>query len=95
MKNEINPRKILIVDDAEVNRAILQELFCYEYETLEAENGQEAIEKIEVEHNDLAAILLDIVMPVIDGFGVLKYLAEKQYLDKIPVDFPVRLLCFR
>ena len=87
MKNDAQPNKILIVDDAEVNRAILQELFCYEFDTEEAENGLEAIQKIEEHHANIAAILLDIVMPVMDGFGVLQYMSEKHYLYKIPVFF--------
>ncbi|MGI5893279.1 MAG: diguanylate cyclase domain-containing protein [Candidatus Merdivicinus sp.] len=87
MKSSSQPMKILIVDDAEVNRAILQELFCYEFDTEEAENGQDAIRVIERDHAQIAAILLDVVMPVMDGFGVLHYLSKKNYLEKIPVFF--------
>ena len=77
--------KILVVDDAEINRAILDELFCREYDILEAENGLEAIKQIEAVNGELAALLLDIVMPEMDGFGVLKYLSEKQLIQQIPV----------
>ena len=52
--------KILVVDDAEINRAILDELFCREYDILEAENGLEAIKQIEAVNGELAALLLDI-----------------------------------
>lgn len=82
-----SPNKILIVDDAEVNRAILQELFCHEFETIEAENGEEAVHVIQTENSTIAAILLDIVMPVMDGFDVLRFLAAQNLLDKIPVFF--------
>ena len=77
--------KILVVDDAEINRAILDELFCREYDILEAENGLEAIKQIEAVNGDLAALLLDIIMPEMDGFGVLKYLSEKHLIQEIPV----------
>lgn len=75
---------ILIVDDEEVNRAILDVMFRSEYEILQASNGEEAIALIEKDH-DLALILLDIVMPVMDGFGVLDYMKEHDILEKIPV----------
>lgn len=77
--------KILVVDDAEINRAILDELFYREYDILEAENGLEAIKQVESVNGELAALLLDIVMPEMDGFGVLKYLSEKQLTQQIPV----------
>ena len=71
---------ILIADDAEVNRAILQELFCREFDIAEAENGEKAIRIIEAEHDRLAAVLLDVKMPVLDGFAVLKYLADRKFV---------------
>lgn len=76
---------ILIADDAEVNRAILQELFCREFDIAEAENGEKAIRIIEAEHDRLAAVLLDVKMPVLDGFAVLKYLADKGDSNRIPI----------
>lgn len=83
--NEGVKEKILVVDDAEINRAILEELFNPEYDILEAENGLEAIKQIEAVEGHLSALLLDIVMPVMDGFGVLKYLSEQQMIQEIPV----------
>jgi len=80
-------QQILIVDDEEVNRAILCSMFRNEeaeYELLEAENGQEAVSQIENSRN-LVLIMLDLVMPVMDGFGVLEYLHERRMLDKVPV----------
>lgn len=80
-------QQILIVDDGEVNRAILKEMFKGEqdvYELLEAENGQHAIYQIE-DNQNIVLILLDIVMPVMDGFKVLDYMREHDLLEKIPV----------
>ena len=77
-------QQILIVDDEEINRAILNEMFRHEYDMLEAANGQEAIDQIENNQN-IVLILLDIVMPVLNGFKVLNYLQEHDLNDKIPV----------
>lgn len=77
--------KLLIVDDVELNRAILSELFCGEYDVLEAENGKKAIEILEVYADSLAVILLDIVMPVMDGFGVLREMVRRHWSGRIPV----------
>lgn len=75
---------ILIVDDEEVNRAILEVMFRSDYEILQASNGQEAIKAIE-ESRELALILLDIVMPLMNGFGVLDYMKAHGLLETIPV----------
>ena len=80
----MDKRQILIVDDEEVNRAVLAEMFREEYEILEADNGQKAVEQIQ-NGTDIVLILLDIVMPVMDGFKVLDYMKEQDLLDKIPV----------
>ncbi len=84
MKGKTQPNIILIADDAEINRSVLQDLFRQEYEIKEAENGQQAIEMIAEKHDQIAAILLDLVMPVVDGRSVLRYLAMNQYTE-IPV----------
>lgn len=78
-------KKILIVDDMELNRAILGELFHHEYEIVEAENGRQAIDILKSSHQSLVALLLDIFMPEVDGFGVLQYLSSAKLLDKLPV----------
>ena len=62
--------KVLVVDDVEMNRIILSELFADSYNVLEAENGEEALETIR-NNPDLSAVLLDIVMPVMDGLETL------------------------
>ena len=76
---------ILIVDDVEINRAILCEAFCCDYNILEAENGRQAVDIIDSSYDRIAAVLLDIQMPVMNGFSVLEYMKTKGYLESIPV----------
>ncbi len=78
---------ILVVDDMEVNREILHTIFEQEYDVCVAEDGREAIEVIKEKGDDLSAILLDIVMPHVDGFGVLEFMREHGYMSSIPVLF--------
>ncbi len=80
----MDKQQILIVDDEEVNRSILGMVFQSQYDILEAANGQEAIKQIQ-NNSRICLVLLDIVMPVLDGFGVLDYMQEQQLLEKIPV----------
>lgn len=84
MSENATRQQILIVDDEEVNRTILSLMFDDDYEIVEAPNGVEAIGAIE-KNDDIALILLDVIMPVMDGFGVLDYMKEKELLEKIPV----------
>ncbi|MDD2647520.1 MAG: response regulator, partial [Eubacteriales bacterium] len=60
-------RLILIVDDEQVNRKILVRLLQDEYSTMEASNGQEAIDMLKCHSDEISAVILDIVMPVMDG----------------------------
>ena len=81
----MNKQQILIVDDEEINRLILDGMFEDEdYVRIEASNGQEAIYQIENNQN-IVLILLDIIMPVLDGFSVLEYMKERDLIDEIPV----------
>ncbi len=80
----MHKQQILIVDDEEINRVILKGLFQDEYQIVEAGNGQEAIARIE-ENQNIVLILLDIVMPIMNGFGVLDYMKAHDLLEKIPV----------
>ncbi len=77
--------KILIVDDSKFNRQVLKNILEDEYEIAEAQNGREALEVIERRKEEIAAVLLDIVMPEMDGVTVLKLLNEKNYLDLFPI----------
>ncbi len=79
-------RSILIVDDNEINRGILGEIFKDKYNVLEAGDGGEAIAIMNQNKDKLAAILLDIVMPVMDGYAVLETMAQNDNLNEtIPV----------
>ena len=78
-------QKILIVDDSEFNRAILAEVLGDEFDILEAENGEECMNILEQYERDISLVLLDIVMPVMDGFEVLTAMAAKNWNDDIPV----------
>lgn len=77
--------KVLIVDDAELNREILTEILEDKYPIMEAEGGKQAIEILDKYHDNIAVVLLDLVMPEIDGFAVLEIMKERDYLKKIPV----------
>ncbi len=75
---------ILIVDDQEINRVLLAEQFKDEYNIIEAENGAQAL-KIINENKDLVAIMLDLIMPMLDGMGVLAELNRSGKIYHIPV----------
>lgn len=77
--------KVLIVDDALINRDILKEILKDTYDILEAEDGKTALEILDAENNEISAILLDLLMPVMDGFQVLEELNARKLIEKIPV----------
>lgn len=77
--------KILIVDDAELNRSVLADILGEKYEIIEAENGLEAIVQIEKNKHELSLVLLDIMMPKVDGFEVLAIMNKNKWLEQIPV----------
>ncbi len=77
--------KILIVDDSFINRELLTEMLEDEYEVITCENGLQALELMEENYNELAIILLDLVMPVLDGVGFLKALQNKSIMKDIPI----------
>ncbi len=75
---------ILIFEDNEIDREILVELFRKDYKILEAANGKEGIALLNANFASIAIVLLDNLMPVMDGFTVLEHLKEKNVLNKIP-----------
>lgn len=77
--------KILIVDDSQLNREILSCMLEDKYDICEAENGKQAVEILERCHKDFKLVLLDLIMPVMDGYQVLAVMKEKQWLDMLPV----------
>ncbi|HBA70393.1 MAG TPA: two-component system response regulator [Lachnospiraceae bacterium] len=76
---------VLVVDDMEINRELLAEILKDKYDVMMAENGKQALEYMEKRHQEIAVILLDLIMPQMDGFEVLKAMRENLWLDKIPV----------
>ena len=78
-------QSILIVDDSEMNRAILAEILGSDYNILEAANGRECLAMLEQYDTGIALILLDIVMPVMDGFAVLSEMNRSHWIEDIPV----------
>ena len=76
---------ILIVDDVDINRDILNYLFCDEYSILEAADGEEALQSIEAHKDELVVILLDLIMPKKNGFEVLEVLSKTELLKIVPV----------
>ena len=80
-----NKSQILLVDDSAMNRMILKEILGDDYRILEAENGQECLEKMQAEAGNIALVLLDINMPVMDGFEVLKAMNANHTIEDIPV----------
>ncbi len=85
LKDNDRAGRILIVDDDPVNRSILRKLFGGFYEVIEAADGHAGMEKILSDDNNLSAILLDVMMPGMNGLEVLRKMKELRLLAKIPV----------
>ncbi|MEG1800833.1 MAG: response regulator, partial [Oscillospiraceae bacterium] len=81
----INQPKILIVDDNMVNRCVLNKILSERYNVMEAQNGSEAILVIKKEKDNICAVLLDLVMPVMGGFEFMETAKELLLLYNIPV----------
>jgi putative two-component system response regulator len=77
--------KVLVVDDKSINRYMLGGIFRDDYEIEEAKGGKEAIDIIERDAGDIAVVLLDIIMPGVDGFGVLDFMRNSGIIDSLPV----------
>lgn len=78
-------KKILIVDDQAINLKILRKILSASYSITEAENGADALNLLRTQGESISAILLDLVMPVLDGYDVLRELAKQPELAAIPV----------
>lgn len=77
--------KVLIVDDAELNREMLGEMLGNDYEIIEAEHGAQAVDILYEHAADISLILLDVQMPRMDGFEVLMQMNRHHWIDAIPV----------
>ena len=78
-------QKILIVDDSEMNRALLVDILEEQYDVVEADNGREAISLLSRQRTDFSLLLLDIMMPGMDGFEVLAYINRYHWNDTFAV----------
>lgn len=81
----MNKRKVLIVDDQEVNRRMLSKIIESDYDVVCAENGQEALSILYKEHKNISAIILDLMMPVMNGYDFLESISHDVHLSNIPV----------
>lgn len=77
--------KVLVIDDAEFNREMLAEILEKEYSVISAEDGQKGIDLLAEQESEVCVVLLDLVMPVMDGFEVMRIMEQKGYLKHIPV----------
>lgn len=78
-------KAILVADDSSIIRDFVKEIFSDSYDVLMASNGQEVINIVSSNQDKIAAVLLDLNMPVIIGFEVLEYFKENNLFNKIPV----------
>lgn len=76
---------VLVVDDEEINRLILENLFTGIYEVDHASDGREALDRIAARPDGYIAVLLDVMMPVVDGIEVLRRLQPTGFMDRVPV----------
>lgn len=78
-------KKILIVDDSEMNRSLLEDMLSGDFDIIEAENGMEAAAILHNQSHEICLMLLDIVMPVMDGFEMLDLMNKNGWIKRIPV----------
>ncbi len=79
------PKLVLVVDDQEINRDALEVILEDDYKIIFASNGEEALEKMHTHEMDLSIVLLDLMMPVMNGFEVLKKVRGDAHLKSIPI----------
>lgn len=82
--SEMKP-KILIIDDAALNREILADMLSENFDILEADSGASGLALMQQHQTEIALVLLDIIMPSVDGFAVLSMMNEKGWLTDVPV----------
>lgn len=85
MDNNNALKRVLVVDDVELNRFILRGILCADFDVVEAASGKEALEILKKEGSDISIVLLDIIMPEMDGFAVLTAMQKHGYINYIPV----------
>ncbi|MBR6512147.1 MAG: response regulator, partial [Clostridia bacterium] len=77
--------RILIVDDSELNRSILSDILGEKFDIVEAADGLEAVNYLEQHPTEVSMVLLDLIMPVMDGMSVLKVMNQNNMIKTIPV----------
>lgn len=85
MSEVITKQKILIADDSEMNRELLAAILEEEYEIIQVNDGVQAVDCLQRHAEEISLLLLDIVMPHMDGFEVLSYMNKEHWIDSIPV----------
>ena len=85
MSEVITKQKILIADDSEMNRELLAAILEEEYDIIQANDGVQAVDCFQRHAEEISLLLLDIVMPHMDGFEVLSYMNKEHWIDAIPV----------
>ena len=85
MSEVITKQKILIADDSEMNRELLTAILEEEYDIIQAKDGVQAVDCLQKHAEEISLLLLDIVMPHMDGFEVLSYMNKEHWIDAIPV----------
>lgn len=85
MSEVIAKQKILIADDSEMNRELLAAILEEEYDIIQANDGVQAVDCLQRHAEEISLLLLDIVMPYMDGFEVLSYMNKEHWIDSIPV----------
>lgn len=77
--------KILVVDDVQINREILEDMLQEDYEVVQAEGGMKALKILKERHGEFSAVLLDLIMPEVDGFAVLEVMRNQKWVETTPV----------
>lgn len=85
MSEVITKQKILIADDSEMNRELLAAILEEEYDIIQVNDGVQAVDCLQRQAEEISLLLLDIVMPHMDGFEVLSYMNKEHWIDSIPV----------
>ena len=78
-------KTVLIVDDVDINRKILSKILSGSYNILIAENGQNALEQLENSGSKISAVMLDLIMPIMDGYEFLQRISKNESFKNLPI----------
>ncbi len=84
-QSDSQKKRLLIADDSEINRSMLADMLEERFDVFEAADGVEAVEMLEKHSEDISAVLLDIMMPRMNGFEVLSVMNQRHWIEEIPV----------